>query len=114
MTVTVAAISFDAASARACSSEPYLASVCTTTASYCPRGYIVAEGQILNISQNTSLFSLMGTVYGGDGRTTFALPDLRERSITRAGINLPGKTALAPAPKLLNCIATQGLFPPRN
>lgn len=44
---------------------------------FCPRGWAPAEGQLLQISQNTALFSLLGTQFGGDGRTTFALPDLR-------------------------------------
>ena len=45
-----------------------------------PRGWAQCDGQILPIDQNQSLFSLLGTTYGGDGRTTFALPDLRERA----------------------------------
>lgn len=47
---------------------------------FCPRGSAQLDGQILAISQNQSLYSLLGTTYGGDGRTTFALPDLRGRS----------------------------------
>ncbi len=47
---------------------------------FCPRGYAAAAGQLLPISSNTALFSLYGTYYGGDGRTTFALPDLRGRA----------------------------------
>lgn len=46
---------------------------------FCPRGYAAAAGQLLPIAQNSALFSLYGTIYGGDGRTTFALPDLRGR-----------------------------------
>ncbi|MEM1219497.1 MAG: tail fiber protein, partial [Bacteroidota bacterium] len=44
-----------------------------------PDGWMPCEGQIISIGQNTALFSLLGTVYGGDGRTSFALPDLRGR-----------------------------------
>lgn len=47
---------------------------------FCPRGTARADGQLLPISQNSALFSLLGTQFGGDGRTTFALPDLRGRS----------------------------------
>gem|GEM_PF-747242 len=47
---------------------------------FCPRGWAQADGQLINIAQNTSLFSLYGTNYGGDGRSTFALPDLRGRA----------------------------------
>lgn len=46
---------------------------------FCPIGFLPAEGQILAISSNTALFSLLGTMYGGDGRTSFGLPDLRSR-----------------------------------
>lgn len=47
--------------------------------SFAPRGHALCDGQLLAISQNNALFSLLGTIYGGDGRTTFGLPDLRGR-----------------------------------
>ncbi|MFT6147287.1 MAG: microcystin-dependent protein [Myxococcota bacterium] len=56
---------------------------------FAPRGWALCEGQLLPISQNTALFSLLGTTYGGDGRTTFALPDLRGRAPVQQG-NGPG------------------------
>ena len=62
-----------------CSTEPMLGSICIVGYNFCPRGYADAAGQILSISQNTALFSLLGTLYGGNGQTTFALPDLRSR-----------------------------------
>lgn len=46
---------------------------------FAPRGYALCNGQLLSISQNSALFSILGTTYGGDGRNTFALPDLRGR-----------------------------------
>lgn len=52
---------------------------------FAPRGWAFCEGQILSISQYQALFSLLGTTYGGDGRTTFALPDLRGRAPIHAG-----------------------------
>lgn len=58
---------------------------------FCPRDWAGADGQLLPISQNTALFSLYGTIYGGDGRTTFALPDLRSRVPMGEG-NGPGLT----------------------
>lgn len=69
-----------AAPAQACNDTPYLGSICMTAATYCPRGYAEANGQVLAISQFSALYSLMGTTYGGDGKTTFALPDLRGRT----------------------------------
>ena len=56
-----------------------------TGMTFCPRGWAEANGQILSISKHQSLYSLYGTTYGGDGRTTFALPDLRGRVPVHAG-----------------------------
>lgn len=69
---------------QACSADPMLASMCVFAGNFAPRGYAFADGQILPISQNTALFSLLGDTYGGDGRTTFALPDTRGRSVIGA------------------------------
>ena len=52
---------------------------------FAPKGWAKCEGQLLPISQNTALFSILGTTYGGDGRATFALPDLRERMVVQPG-----------------------------
>lgn len=60
-------------------SEPFLAEVRMMGFNFAPRGWAFCDGQILPISQNQSLYSLLGTTYGGDGRTSFALPDLRGR-----------------------------------
>jgi len=59
--------------------EAFLASVICFAGNFAPRGWATCDGQIMAISQNTALFSLLGTMYGGDGKTTFALPDLRGR-----------------------------------
>lgn len=59
---------------------------------FCPRGWARTNGQLLAISQNQALFSLLGIAYGGDGRTTFALPDLRGRVIVSSGTG-PGLTS---------------------
>ena len=55
-------------------SEPFLAEVRIVGFNFAPRGWAFCDGQILPINQNQSLYSLLGTTYGGDGRTTFALP----------------------------------------
>ena len=52
---------------------------------FAPRGWAFCDGQLLQVSQNDALFSLFGTIYGGDGRTTFGLPDLRGRIPLHAG-----------------------------
>lgn len=65
--------------------DPYLGDIMLTGYNFCPRGWFAADGQLLSISQHTSLFSLLGTTYGGDGRTTFGLPDLRGRTAMGQG-----------------------------
>jgi len=65
--------------------EPMLGEVKIFAGNFPPRGYAFCEGQLLSISQNSALFSLLGTMYGGDGRTTFGLPDLRGRVAISAG-----------------------------
>ena len=59
--------------------EPFLGQIQAFGFNFAPRGWALCEGQLLPIAQNTALFSLLGTIYGGDGRTTFGLPDLRGR-----------------------------------
>ncbi|WHM40899.1 tail fiber protein [Streptomyces sp. BPTC-684] len=60
-------------------SEPFVGEIRMVGFNFAPRGWAQCNGQLLPISQNTALFALLGTTYGGDGRTTFALPDLRGR-----------------------------------
>ena len=66
-------------------SEPFLAEIRMVGFNFAPRGWAFCDGQILPINQNQSLYSLLGTTYGGDGRTSFALPDLRSRSPLHRG-----------------------------
>ena len=61
---------------------------------FAPRGWLLCQGQLLSIAQNTALFSLLGTTYGGDGRTNFAVPDLQGRSAVGMG-NPPGRSSYA-------------------
>lgn len=65
--------------------DPFIGQLSLFGSNFCPRGYASASGQILAISQNTALFSLFGTTYGGNGTTTFALPDLRGRRAVGQG-----------------------------
>ena len=78
--------------------EPALGQIELFGFNFCPRGWLPARGQILAINQNQSLYSLFGTNYGGDGRTTFALP------------KLPVSEAGAP----IYCVAVKGIFPSRS
>lgn len=66
-------------------SEPFLGEVRMVGFNFAPRSWAFCDGQILPINQNQSLYSLLGTTYGGDGRTSFALPDLRGRTPIHKG-----------------------------
>jgi microcystin-dependent protein len=81
--------------------NPFVGEVETFAFDFCPLGWTKLNGQLMPISQNTALFSLLGTTYGGDGLTTFALPTAK-----------PIFTATGAV--LLQCIALQGIFPSQN
>ena len=66
-------------------SEPFIGQICAFGFTFAPRNWATCDGQILSIAQNTALFSLLGTTYGGNGQTTFALPDLRGRTSIHQG-----------------------------
>lgn len=71
--------------AAACGSEPTLGEICTFGFNFCPQGFLPANGSLVSINQNQALFSLLGVYYGGDGRTTFGVPDLRGRAVVGTG-----------------------------
>ena len=115
-------------------SDPFLAEIRMFGGNYAPKGWAMCDGQVLPINQHHALFALLGTTYGGDGRTTFALPDLRGRVPMHVGTG-PGLEAREQGEKgggdlvspgagepavrtaaytVLNfIIALQGIFPPR-
>lgn len=75
--------------------EPFIGQIILFPSGWAPRGWAACEGQKLAVSQNDALFSIIGNRFGGDGRATFALPDLRDR-----------------APKGLSyCMALAGIYP---
>lgn len=117
--------------------DPILGEIKMFAGNFAPRGYAFCDGQLLPIAQNSALYSILGTTYGGDGRTTFALPDLRGRAPVHQGsgpglntIKLGQKLNAAKAePKSSSndsyvesrsiiavnyIIALQGIFPSRN
>lgn len=113
---------------EACAQDQMLAEVRLFAGNFAPRGWAKCEGQILPINNNQALFSLLGTAYGGDGRTTFGLPDLRGRaaigtgtSTTTEEVRLAQQTNQAakgtdgaPTLGLTYIIAITGNFPSRN
>lgn len=65
--------------------DPFVGEIRAVGFNFAPRGWALCQGQLLSITQNTALFSLLGTTYGGDGRSTFGLPDLRGRLVVNPG-----------------------------
>ncbi|PCJ90532.1 MAG: phage tail protein [Hyphomicrobiales bacterium] len=115
-------------------SEAFLGEVMPFGIDFCPRSWLPADGRLLSISQHQSLYALFGNIYGGDGRTTFAVPDLRGRVAMHQGAG-PGLPAvihgnqthdtliketsdsglvLNPALGITYCININGSWPSRN
>lgn len=65
--------------------EPFLGEIRTTSFAFAPKGWALCNGQLLAINTNQALFAILGTTYGGNGQTTFALPDLRGRVPVQPG-----------------------------
>ncbi|MEW5728161.1 MAG: tail fiber protein [Pseudomonadota bacterium] len=89
--VATAWFCLDTGEAQACPSDPYIGTMCFVPYSFCPVNWSTANGQVLKVSDNPTLFSVIGATYGGDGQTTFALPDMRGRTWVGAGTG-PGLT----------------------
>lgn len=82
-------------------SEPLIGEIRLFAGSFTPRGWAQCDGRLLSISQNSALFSVLGTSYGGDGMTTFAVPDLRPQDVSQ------------PRKPVNYIIALEGAFPAR-
>jgi len=115
--------------------EPLIGQVTMFAGNFPPRGWAFCDGQLLPISAHSSLFSILGTTYGGDGRATFALPDLRGRAPVHVGTgpglepvqlgakvgqgpevhsDLPSKTNVQSGLGMYFIIALEGIFPART
>ncbi len=120
-----------------CGTQPFVGQICTFAFNFCPKGFLLAAGQLLPIAnENVALFAVLGNVFGGDGRTTFALPDLRGRTAVGSSPSLPVGTTggdastvnlraasssgvqvpatQSPFVGLTRCIALSGIFPPHQ
>jgi microcystin-dependent protein len=80
---------------------PFIGQIMIFSGNFCPQGWAMTNGQIMSISQNAALFSILGTMYGGNGQSTFELP------IIKPIITVSGQA-------FTTCIALQGVFPSRN
>lgn len=91
--------------APATAQEGFIGQITAFPYTFCPRGWAEANGALLPIAQNTALFSILGTTYGGDGRSTFALPDLQGRSVIQTGrgpgLNMVGLGQKSGAPSVV-------------
>jgi microcystin-dependent protein len=77
-----------AAPAAQAGTEPYLGEIMVTIDDICPKGWQRTNGQVMQVKTNNALYSLLGTRFGGDGNTTFKLPDLRGRTVVGAGASM--------------------------
>lgn len=97
---------FVSPSSYACGINSYIGSICPVAITYCPKGTLEADGRLLKIADHRTLFSLMENQYGGNGKTHFALPDLRGQSIGARS----GRKSIS----IKYCVVIQGIFPPKN
>ena len=102
--ITLSALA--SAPAQADVSGYYIGEVLRVSTNFCPQGSLEADGRLLPISSYSALFSLLGTQYGGDGRSTFALPDLRTAELSQNADG--GRSAIK------HCVVVDGLFPSRS
>ncbi len=82
-------------------SEPFIGQIIPFAGNFAPRGWAFCNGQLMSIAQNTALFSVLGTTYGGDGRTTFSLPNLQGNTLLHANDDYPLGTESGSATKQL-------------
>jgi microcystin-dependent protein len=93
LTLVLAVVTLFAVPGTVKAQEPFIGEIRLFAGNFAPRGWAFCNGQLLAISQNSALFAILGTTYGGDGRTTFALPDLRGRAPVHSGFSQgPGLT----------------------
>lgn len=95
--------------------DPYLGTVTIFAGNFAPRSWMFCQGQLLSIAEYTALYSLLGTTYGGDGQTTFGLPDLRGRTAIHQGQGQGlSNYVLGQMSGTENVTMTSGQLPPHN
>ena len=90
--------------------DPFIAEIGTFAGNFAPQDWHDCDGTLLPITQYQALYSLIGTLYGGDGRSTFAVPDLRERTPDGRPISFDENLRHG---KPRKCICLNGIYPPR-
>jgi len=94
--------------------EPFIGEICQYPYTFAPKGWAFCHGQTMSIQQYTALFSLLGTTYGGDGRVTFNLPDLRPKDANGNVVQLQVGETYEGKVYMEYCIALQGIYPSRD
>ena len=94
--------------------EPFIGELCQFPYNFAPSGWAFCHGQLIQIQQNTALFALLGTAFGGDGVHNFALPDLRPKDENGNVIQLYVGEMYQGKPFMETSIALQGIFPSRG
>jgi microcystin-dependent protein len=100
--------------ARAQATDPFIGEIITVPYTFCPYGWVEPLGQTLSIGQNSALFSLIGTNFGGNGTTTFQLPYLPPQVLSYAGNPSYGFGVPYQQFQLKHCMSMAGAFPSRN
>lgn len=93
--------------------EPLVGEICQYPYNFAPKNWAPCHGQLMSIMQNQALFSLLGTTFGGDGRTTFALPDLRPKDTNGNVIQVQVGEIYEGRHYMDHYIALNGIYPPR-
>lgn len=102
MVLTAAVVGLLAVSTASSRAEPHMSQIGVFAFGFCPKTWVPADGRLLQIATNQGLFALLGTKYGGNGTTNFAVPKITAVSAPSNGI---------PAQKITICIAAEGVFP---
>ena len=94
--------------------EPYIGEICQYPYNFAPKGWAFCHGQVIQIQQNQALFSLLGTTFGGDGITTFNLPDLRPKDTNGNIVQVHVGQIYQGEVYMEYSIALQGIYPSRE
>lgn len=94
--------------------DPFIGEICQYPYTFEPKDWAYCHGQMMAINSNQALFSLLGTTYGGDGKTTFKLPDLRPKDVNGNPIQLRVGDIYQGKVYMESFIALRGLYPPRD
>lgn len=103
--------------------ENFIGQIIMMASNFVPKGFLPCDGRLIPIQTSTALFSLLGTTYGGDGKTNFALPNLKGKLPVQSEQSKPinamvtlghGGDSIIQTTEIIYCICIEGLYPPRD